>query len=83
METKVLTQEELQEIKNIQKEKTSLIEQFGILEYNLQDLEHQKQELKANLIKLKGQEFEISSKLQTKYGVGTINMEKGEFTPIS
>lgn len=83
MITKVLLQEELQEVKDIQQERTILMEQFGILEFNIQDLELQKQELKEKLITLKRKETTVGSKLQEKYGIGTINIEKGEFTQTS
>ena len=83
MITKVLLQEELQEVKEIQQERTILMEQFGILEFNIQDLELQKQELKEKLITLKRKETTVGSKLQEKYGIGTINIEKGEFTQTS
>jgi hypothetical protein len=83
METKVLTQEELQQIKDIQQERLTLIEQFGILEYNIQDLEQQKQQLRSTLSSLKQREIKLGEVLQEKYGDGTINIEKGEFTSIS
>lgn len=83
MITKVLLQEELQEVKDIQQERTLLMEQFGILEFNIQDLELQKQELKEKLATLKQKETTVGSKLQEKYGIGTINIEKGEFTQTS
>jgi hypothetical protein len=83
METKVLTQEELQQIKDIQQERLTLIEQFGILEYNIQDLEQQKQQLRSTLSSLKQREIKLGEALQEKYGDGTINIEKGEFTSIS
>jgi hypothetical protein len=83
METKVLTQEELQQIKDIQQERLTLIEQFGILEYNIQDLEQQKQQLRSTLSSLKQREIKLGEELQEKYGDGTINIEKGEFTSIS
>lgn len=80
METKVLEQEEIQQIKNIQQERSSIIEQFGIIEINIQELEQQKQQLKISLINLKQREVELGQTLQEKYGDGTINIEKGEFT---
>ena len=83
METKVLTQEEVQQLKNIQQERLTLVEQFGILEYNIQDLEQQKQQLKTILANLKQKEIELGKVLQEKYGDGTINIEKGEFTSSS
>lgn len=83
MITKVLLQEELQEVKEIQQERTVLMEQFGILEFNIQDLELQKQELKEKLATLKQKETTVGSKLQKKYGMGAINIEKGEFVQTS
>jgi hypothetical protein len=50
------------------------------LEYTLQDLEQQKHQLKTTLSNLKQREIELGKILQEKYGDGTINIEKGEFT---
>lgn len=83
METKVLTPEELQQIKDVQQERLTLIEQFGIVEYNIQELEQQKNQLKTTLFNLKQKEIELGKTLQDKYGEGTINIEKGEFTSSS
>lgn len=80
METKVLTQDELQQIKDLQQEKLVLVEQFGIIEYRIQDLEQQKQSLKSALSDLKQKEIDLGKMLQERYGDGTINVEKGEFT---
>ena len=80
METKVLTQDELQQIKDLQQDKSVLVEQFGIIEYRIQDLEQQKQLLKSALSDLKQKEIDLGKMLQEKYGDGTINVEKGEFT---
>jgi len=79
MTTHVLTQEELQEIKKFQNKRQTLIQQFGIIEFNIQDLESQKQQLSVELSNLKQLETQIGSKLQDKYGEGTIDIEKGEF----
>jgi hypothetical protein len=79
MTTKVLTQEELQSVKEIQNKRMDLMEQFGVIELTIQELEIQKQQLKTELQTLKSKEFEVGSTLQDKYGEGTINIEKGEF----
>ena len=79
MTTKVLTQEELQSVKEIQNKRMDLVEQFGVIELTIQELEIQKQQLKTELQTLKSKEFEVGSTLQDKYGEGTINIEKGEF----
>ncbi len=79
MTTKVLTQEEIQSLKLIQDKRIQLIEQFGVLEIRLQDLEFQKEQLKTNLQQLRQEEIKVGETLQQKYGDGSINLEKGEF----
>jgi len=79
MTTQVLTQEELQSIKEVQNKRRDLMEQFGVIELTIQELEIQKQELRTELQTLKLKEIEVGSILQNKYGEGTINVEKGEF----
>ena len=83
MEKQVLTQEEIQSLKNIQNYQLFLVEQLGVLEYKIQILELEKQKLKQNIQKQLKEEEEIGEKLQQKYGDGNIDLEKGEFIPIS
>jgi hypothetical protein len=79
MTTKVLTQEEIQSLKLIQEKRIQLVEQFGVLEIRLQDLEYQKEQLKTKLHQLRQEEIKVGETLQQKYGDGSINLEKGEF----
>jgi hypothetical protein len=79
METKVLTQEELQSLKAIQEKRIQLTEQFGIIEMRIQEIGLQKEFLKEELKKLQQEEITIGESLQKTYGDGTINLEKGEF----
>jgi hypothetical protein len=53
MENKVLTQEEIQQLKDIREKNTQLIEQFGFIEYQLQSLLLQKEELSNNFKEIK------------------------------
>jgi hypothetical protein len=76
METKVLTQEEITQLKDVQQKRTSLNEQFGILEIQY---EIQKQTLISKLNQLLQVEEKLGKQLQEKYGDGTIDIEKGEF----
>jgi hypothetical protein len=80
METKVLTQEEILELKSIRSLRTELIEQFGILELRIQEFMLQKEMLTEELKKLRQKEIELGEALQQKYGDGSIDLEKGEFT---
>jgi predicted nucleic acid-binding Zn-ribbon protein len=79
METKVLTQEEITQLKAIQQERYSLVDKFGTIEIQFQELESTKQKLKLEYEKLKQKEDVLGKQLQAKYGDGTINLEKGEF----
>ena len=79
METKVLTQEEITQLKAVQQERYSIIDKFGTIEIQFQELESTKQKLKLEYEKLKQKEEVLGKQLQTKYGDGTINLEKGEF----
>jgi septal ring factor EnvC (AmiA/AmiB activator) len=83
MEKQVLTQEEIQSLKNIQSRQQSLLNMFGDLEYKIQILELEKQNLKQQLQKQLEEEEKIGKQLQQKYGDGNIDLEKGEFIPVS
>jgi hypothetical protein len=45
----------------------------------IQDLELQKQEVTEELKEVKVTENKLSKELQSKYGIGTINIDSGEF----
>jgi len=79
METKVLTQEEITQLKKIQQDKISFIEKFGVLEVQIRELELIRHQLNSNFIELKKTEETLAKSLQQKYGEGSINLEKGEF----
>ena len=79
METKVLTQEEITQLKAVQQDRFSIIDKFGTVEVQFQELESIKQKLKLEYEKLKQKEEVLGKQLQVKYGDGTINLEKGEF----
>ena len=83
MEKQVLTQEEIQSLKTMQSRQQALLSMFGDLEYKIQALELEKQRLKQALQTQMKEEEEIGKQLQQKYGDGSINLEKGEFIPVS
>ena len=80
METKVLEQEEIQAIKDLQLKREQLLADFGFIEMKIQELELQKESLINFLVELKNSEVKISNELQAKYGEGTIDLDKGEIT---
>ena len=81
MEKKVLTQEEITQLKNVREKRIQLVESFGILESRLQEINLQKENLKDELKKLIQEETDLGRNLQQKYGDGSIDLEKGEFIP--
>ena len=74
-----LSQEELDSIKQLQNQQQSLINQFGQLEYKMQLLELQKDQLVETIGKLQIEEKEIGTNLTEKYGNGTVDLESGMF----
>jgi len=83
MENKVLTQEEIQSLKSFQTNQSNLVQALGTVEYRIQLLELDKQTLKLQLQKQTEEETKIAKELQEKYGDGNIDLEKGEFIPVS
>jgi predicted nucleic acid-binding Zn-ribbon protein len=82
MKTKVLTQEEITQLKAVQQERYSIVDKFGTIEIQFQELESTKQKLKLDYEKLKQKEEVLGKQLQAKYGDGTIDLEKGEFVSV-
>jgi len=82
METKVLEQEEIQAIKDLQTKREQLMSDFGFIEMRIQELELQKENLINLLVEIKNSEATLSNELQAKYGNGTIDLVKGEINVV-
>jgi len=80
MTTRVLAPEEINTIKSLQQKRVQLTEQFGVVELRIQEINLQKDYLIEELKKVRQEEIKIGESLQQKYGEGTINLERGEFT---
>jgi hypothetical protein len=80
MENKVLSIEELSKLQELDIKRGELVERFGILEINIQDLELQKEQLIEELSQIKKAELAIGILLQQKYGDANINLSTGEIT---
>ena len=80
MENKILTPEELSKLQELNDKRGNLVERFGILEINIQDLELQKEQLIEELSQIKKAELAIGILLQQKYGDANINLSTGEIT---
>ena len=82
MEKQVLTQEELQDLKNVRAKRDQLMADFGFLEVQIQELELQKEGLIDILTQLKEEELILGNNLQSKYGKISVNIDSGEFTVV-
>jgi len=81
MEKKVLTQEELQNLKDFQTREENLIVAFGQIAYQQQTLDEQQDKVIEEKEKFEKERAEFATSLTSKYGNGTINIETGEITP--
>jgi prefoldin subunit 5 len=88
-EVKKLTEEELQSIKDLQRQYNQFVFELGSIEAQLQNIlankslvETEKTNVLEDIKKLGEREKEVVSALQAKYGVGNINPESGEITPF-
>jgi hypothetical protein len=82
MEKVLLEKKELDQIKEFQQTELNLVDQLGSIEYQLQTLQLQKDNLRQNIVTLQEQSQKFGQNLQEKYGDGNINIETGEFTKI-
>ena len=85
-----LQEEELQELKEIQKANNEIIVNLGALdldinatEISLESLKERRKKLRNDFIDLQARQKKSAQELQDKYGEGNIDLEKGEFTPIA
>jgi hypothetical protein len=80
METKTLTAEELDQIKELVTEIDNVMYELGRLNYEKFEIDNTIIATKEKLISLKNQEKLLSKTLSDKYGEGLINPENGEIT---
>jgi len=80
MEKVLLEKQEIDTIRDIQQSELDLVNQIGQVEYQIQSLILQKEELRKEISKLQTKSSKFGSDLQQKYGDGNVNIETGEFT---
>lgn len=81
METTKLLTEEVEKLQAIQQKYNAVVTELGNIEFSRINLESRKEEVLTFLSELKSEEQALGKELNEKYGVGSINLEKGEFTP--
>jgi len=79
MEKVYITDEEKKELQELGNFETQFIVQLGEIEYQLQNLEEQKVDVKKQIAAFKVKRNQVAARLQQKYGEGFINPETWEF----
>jgi len=81
-EKKVLTEEEIKELKELKTSFDSTIYALGTVEAEITALEDSKLELKKQLIEITNKEKSVAKKLEEKYGAGRLSIDTGEIEPL-
>ena len=81
-EKKVLTEEEIKELKELKTDFDSLIYSLGTVEAEINVLENTKVDIKKRLVDLTNKEKSVAKKLEDKYGAGKLSLDTGEIQPL-
>ena len=81
MENQKLTQEELQQIADLQNKNRAIVSEFGEIELVKLNVEARVENAKKFLAELRQAEQDFGKELSEKYGDGTIDLQSGEFVP--
>lgn len=81
MEPKKLTEEEIKELRDLQQETSNLTQQLGSIEVARLNLKSQREKVEEAFEELRIKEQDLSKRLFDTYGNGSLDLEKGEFTP--
>ena len=81
MANQKLVQEELDKLQEIQQKNNALIQELGSIALTEITLAERKESAEKFLADLRKAENETAKELEDKYGVGSIDISKGEFIP--
>ena len=79
MDIKKLTDQELQQISDIQKKRESLLLELGQIELIKLDIDSRRKNAEEYLTQLQEEEKTLADWIEKQYGTGRINLETGEF----
>jgi hypothetical protein len=80
--TTKLTQEEIDSLILIQNKNRAIVEELGKIEIIQLDLDDRRERAENFLKQLRAEEDATARSLEDKYGKGTVNIDKGEFTAL-
>ncbi len=79
MEKTVLSKEEIDKLSSLQQQQDNFVIQLGQIEYQKNLLEQQKLKIKQQIESFENSQIQLAKQLEEKYGIGTVNLESGEF----
>lgn len=83
MDSKKLSNKELQELKDYQEKINLIVINLGKLDLQISSLKRDHEKLVKDYQEIEKSQYETAKSLQDKYGEGNINLENGEFTPTN
>ena len=83
MEVKKLLDTELKTLKAYQEGVNKIIVNLGRLDLQIDALKRDKEKLLKEYQELEVNQIKTAQELQNKYGEGNIDLENGEFTPLT
>ena len=81
MENQKLSQEELQQIADLQNRNRAIVQELGEIELVKLNVERRRDNAEAFLAELRQAEADFGKALSEKYGDGTVDLATGEFVP--
>ena len=81
MENQKLTREELEKLQEVQQKQAALVQELGQIGLAQLNLDRRQDNAEKFLDQLREEESAFVKELEEKYGVGSIDIAKGEFIP--
>ena len=81
MANQKLTQEELNQLSELQQKNAALVQELGQISLAEINLDSRKEKAEVFLAELRQSEVDLVKELEDKYGVGSIDIQAGEFIP--
>ena len=83
METKKLSQQQLQQVKDIQQKNQSVVQELGQIEILKLQLKKRQQTAQQYLEDLLEEQQTFAQEIESTFGKGSIDIETGDFTPLA
>lgn len=81
MKTTNLTDQELEQIKDLQKKHQAIIQELGNIELLRLELDERRNNAEAVLKQVREEERNLAQWIEAMYGEGVVNLDQGNFIP--